>query len=185
MLSKQKAKQFKEELVNTNAICKLIRLGVKNLEPKIKSGKLEELGQIDLFGQKELSFLEDLKKRTFSSTYLMLIAEFERIFYQILKDDSSRFKENVFSKLNEEKFLDSFITFKTKKDFIPLSYVKNIYSKISALDVEYLSALIAIRNYIAHGKKEIDQLEKNDLNLINDTDTITSKLCSLLNKIIS
>ncbi len=181
MLSRQKTIEYNSKLTEINTYCKLIRLGSKNLETKIKQSDFQN--QNNLIGIDVNLFIQEYNYRANSSTFLMLISEFERLLYIICISEGKRIKEDVQKEFSTEKFLDNFIIYKTKKDFYPLSSIKNIYSKISAIDLQYISELIDLRNFIAHGQKEKEDLGKSDINIIYDLDTITKKLCELLGKI--
>lgn len=181
MLSERKASEYKSRLKEVNIYCQLIRLGTKNLEGKIKLPDFQN--QYNLLGVKVAPFIEELTFRVNSSTFLMLISEFEKLLYITCGAEANRIKDAVSNEFSTEKFLDVFLYFKTKKDFYPFSSVKSIYAKISAIDLQYISELIELRNYIAHGKKEPSDLEKADIKLINDIDIMTNKLCDLLEKL--
>lgn len=178
MLSVKSSKKYQEQLVQIGLHGKLLRLASLNLETKIKQRNFQQ--DHNLIGIKEDEFVRDFKWKTNAVTFLLVISEFESIMFNICVGYNNNLIGEIRNVVIHDKFLEVFVGFKEQKDFIPFAFAKGIYGKVSAIDLDYLTDLIRVRNYFAHGEKTEDILERADPKIINDLETIISKLCKLI-----
>lgn len=183
MLSLKSSKKFQEQLVQIGIQGKLLRLASSNLESKIKQKKFQK--EQGLIGINEDKFLSDFKWNTNAVSFLLVISEFESILFNICIDYNKDLIGRTKNTLSQDKFLEVFIGFKEQKDFFSLAFTKGIYDKVSTIDLEYITDLIRVRNFFAHGQKAEYILEKADPKIINDLQTIIKKLCALIESIES
>ena len=184
MLSKTDFIDCETKLNTLKDICVLIRVGTNNLKSKIKT---QDYNFFETFKVKSLLGVEtdklflELQTKTNIATFLLYISEFEKIFYGIAIKKIGAIQSEI--AISNGNFLTQFI--KSKKDFYPFSEIKKFYT---SEDNNYLSEIIALRNYFAHGEKEIDDQEykKNkyvDTNLINNLDDLNDRLIDLLKRL--
>ncbi len=181
MLSVKSSKKFQDQLLQIGLQGKLLRIASANLEPKIKQKNFQT--EQGIIGINEDEFLSNFKWNTNVVTFLLVISEFELILFEICVGHNKNLIGEIRKKFSQDKFLEVFVTFKEQKDFFPFAFTKGIYNKVSAIDLDYITYLISVRNYFAHGQKAEYILEKADPKIINDLETIVSKLCKLIESI--
>lgn len=181
MLSVKSSKKYQEKLLQIGLQGKLLRLASSNLESKIKQKNFQK--EHGIIGIKEDEFISDFKWNTNAVTFLLVISEFESILFTVCVGYNKNLIGEIRNKVSQNKFLEVFVGFKGQKDLFPFAFTKGIYEKISTVDLEYLTDLIRVRNFFAHGQKAKYILEEADPKIINDLGTITSKLCKLIESI--
>jgi len=191
MLSKGRFNNYIKRLELKKDYCKIIRIGATNTKPKLKDKQFFDTYNLRaLYGEPNPNLISDqLVEWSTIATFIIYIAEVENIFYEIFKNELRKYSEFYDESKKQNEFIDFFIKIKTRNDLYPFSEVKQIISRISATDLEYITEIIALRNYFAHGKKENQDLiiNKNnpaDVALINDLDAINKKISNILEGLI-
>jgi len=181
MLSVKSSKKYQDKLIQIGLHGKLLRLASSNIESKIKQTSFQK--EQGIFGFNEDEFLSDFKWNTNVVTFLLVVSEFESILFNICLGYNKNLIGDIRKKYMQDKFLEVFVGFKEEKDLFPFAFTKGIFDKVSAFDLEYLTDLINVRNFFAHGQKAKYILDKADPKIINDLETIVFKLCKLVESI--
>lgn len=185
MLLKSSIRKYEEQLDKFKDTCQLIRIVTKNFKPKLENSNddLFENNNIrSLINYNKIDLFKDIIIKSNIATYLIFIAEFEKIFYELSIKKIGLINTNLSE--NSGGFLELFI--KSKNDFYPFSKIKEFFKKE---DNMYLSEIIALRNFFSHGQKDDNDLffnqkkDKADINLINDLNDLNIRLKELLKKL--
>jgi hypothetical protein len=190
MLSEQTFKYYSKKLDLKIDYCRVIRIGTRNVKTKLEQSQFfEENNLKTLYGEpNRREIFSQISDWSNIATFLIYISEVEGVFYDIFKKELSKFNEIQTEEKKKYEFLDYFVKVRSKGEFYPFSEVKQLVSKISATDLSYITEIIALRNYFAHGKKEsqdlmIDKTNKADIALINDLYTINEQIKGILEKL--
>ena len=160
--------------------CRMFEIAGNNYSSKINKSSINSDFKILSISYK--GNVDDIKTEyqftTAKICYVYYISVFESCIYQLMN------KALVYSqatlKEHNKKYVgypNSLLT-TTKSDLYPFSKVKDICAKMGKNYLDKIDEIISVRNYIAHGEKEKNDLKKKyDINIINDLDeihTITS-----------